>query len=96
MAELLRDLPREFGPVLGELFRGSTDAAASRHLNMSARTYSRRVSELLDELDVHTRFQCGFVLGGRTPLRPTTIQQTFAEVRCGEPLVVAWHSDHIG
>jgi hypothetical protein len=96
MTELLRDLPREFGPVLGELFLGSTDAAASRHLNMSARTYSRRVSELLDQLDVYTRFQCGFVLGARTPMRPATIQHTFAEVHRGGPLVVSWHSDHIG
>jgi len=38
---------------------GQTDVTASRRLNMSPRTFSRRVAELLDYLGVETRFQGG-------------------------------------
>lgn len=52
-------LPSQLRPVLMELLSGVTDLTASRRLNMSPRTYSRRVAELLDYLGVATRFQAG-------------------------------------
>jgi len=45
--------------ILEELASGATDRAAQRNLYMSARTYSRRVAEMLDALDATTRFQAG-------------------------------------
>ncbi|TLQ48512.1 hypothetical protein FEF34_28025 [Streptomyces marianii] len=41
------------------LLSGQTDETASRKLGISPRTYSRRVAELLEHLDVTTRFQGG-------------------------------------
>lgn len=55
----VRPLPRRLRPVLMELFSGVPDTTASRRLNMSPRTYSRRVAELLGYLGVATRFQAG-------------------------------------
>ena len=46
-------------PVLQQLLSGATDHTASRLLGLSPRTYSRRVSELLDYLGVESRFQAG-------------------------------------
>ncbi|MEZ0075277.1 hypothetical protein [Planotetraspora sp. GP83] len=51
--------PPRLRPILEELLSGVPDTTASRRLNMSARTYSRRVAELLDYLGVDTRFQAG-------------------------------------
>jgi hypothetical protein len=54
-------LPAHLCPVLEQLLLGVPDATASRRLNMSPRTFSRRVAELLDLLGVATRFQGGVV-----------------------------------
>ncbi|SRR5258708_25113399 len=56
--------------ILEELLTGDTDVTVSRRLNMSPRTFSRRVAELLDYLGVNTRFQAGMeiALRGWIPL----------------------------
>ncbi|HEY2575438.1 MAG TPA: hypothetical protein VGI74_03940 [Streptosporangiaceae bacterium] len=56
--------------ILEELLTGDTDVTMSRRLNMSPRTFSRRVAELLDYLGVNTRFQAGMqvALHGWVPL----------------------------
>lgn len=59
------ELPRRLRPVLMELLSGVPDLTASRRLNMSPRTYSRRVAELLDYLGVATRFQAGAEIARR-------------------------------
>lgn len=94
ISALLLEVPQDLAPVLGELFLGSTDCAASRHLCMSPRTYSRRVAELLQYLSVDTRFQCGFVLGTRVQL-PYGPARTFAEPRALDPVPPRF-ADHIG
>src|SRR5215472_9249424 len=55
-------------PVLYQLLSGVVDATACRHLNMSPRTFSRRVADVLDELGVATRFQGGAECGRRAVL----------------------------
>ena len=52
-------LPPELEPVLEQLMLGVPDQTACRRLNMSPRTFSRRVADLLDYLGVETRFQAG-------------------------------------
>jgi hypothetical protein len=52
-------LPPHLLPVLDQLLHASTDNAASRTLEMSPRTFSRRVAEILEHLGVQTRFQGG-------------------------------------
>ncbi|WP_066370593.1 response regulator transcription factor [Herbidospora mongoliensis] len=54
-----RSLPEHLQVVLVQLLSGATDQAASNRLGISARTYSRRVSELLDHMGVQSRFQGG-------------------------------------
>lgn len=49
--------------VLHALGSGLTDAAASRDLGMSLRTYRRRVAELLVVLGADSRFQAGMRVG---------------------------------
>jgi hypothetical protein len=68
--------PAQMLPILEELLSGDTDVTVSRRLNMSPRTYSRRVAELLDYLGVNTRFQAGMeiALRGWVPLRRYTAQ----------------------
>ncbi|MFI1016474.1 BTAD domain-containing putative transcriptional regulator [Streptomyces sp. NPDC020965] len=51
--------PAHLEPVLEQLLNGATDLTASRRLGLSPRTFSRRVSELLEYLGVATRFQAG-------------------------------------
>ncbi|MFC5291172.1 BTAD domain-containing putative transcriptional regulator [Actinokineospora guangxiensis] len=51
--------PAHLRAVLEQLLSGATDTTASRRLGLSPRTYSRRVSELLDYLGVDSRFQAG-------------------------------------
>ncbi len=51
--------PEHLLPILAQLLTGATDATASQRLGMSPRTFSRRVSELLDYLGVQSRFQAG-------------------------------------
>jgi hypothetical protein len=55
-------------PVLYQLLSGAVDATACRRLNMSPRTFSRRVADVLDELGVSTRFQGGAECGRRAVL----------------------------
>lgn len=52
-------LPRHLPPVLRTLTSGLPDEAAARTLKLSPRTYSRRVSELIEVLGVRSRFQAG-------------------------------------
>jgi hypothetical protein len=56
--------------VLEELLSGDTDVTISRRLNISPRTFSRRVAELLEYLGVDNRFQAGMevALRGWVPL----------------------------
>jgi DNA-binding CsgD family transcriptional regulator len=51
--------PEGYRDVLEQLRLGVTDQTASRQLNISPRTFSRRVADLLDYLGVKTRFQAG-------------------------------------
>ncbi|GAA4727207.1 hypothetical protein GCM10023263_81920 [Phytohabitans rumicis] len=51
--------PAHLMPVLRELLAGTLDVTASRRLNMSPRTFNRRVAELLRYLGASTRFQGG-------------------------------------
>jgi hypothetical protein len=69
-------VPAHLCPVLEQLLLGVPDATASRRLNMSPRTFSRRVAELLDLLGVATRFQGGVVAAqlGWTPARDQDCQ----------------------
>lgn len=53
------ELPAHLRPILEQLAMGVTDATASRNLHISARTFSRRVAEVLTFLGVATRFQGG-------------------------------------
>jgi hypothetical protein len=56
-------VPAHLRPVLAELLAGATDAVASRRMNVSERTYSRRLAELLDFFGSQTRFQIGVQVG---------------------------------
>jgi len=56
-------VPVHLRPVLVALLAGATDAVASRRLNVSERTYSRRLAELLDFFESQTRFQVGVQVG---------------------------------
>jgi hypothetical protein len=56
---VMEPVPEHLWPVLEQLVVGATDLTASRRLNMSPRTFSRRVAELLESLGVETRFQGG-------------------------------------
>ncbi|MEV0728036.1 hypothetical protein [Polymorphospora sp. NPDC050346] len=51
--------PDHLLPILAQLMTGATDVTASQRLGMSPRTFSRRVSELLEHLGVMSRFQAG-------------------------------------
>ena len=55
-------VPAHLRPILAALLSGATDAAASHRLNVSPRTFSRRVAELLEHLGVQTRFQAGIAV----------------------------------
>ncbi|SPT51723.1 Uncharacterised protein [Actinomadura madurae] len=59
---LAPDAPRHLLPIVEALLSGQTDEAASKRLGISPRTFSRRVAELLDHLNVATRFQGGVEL----------------------------------
>ncbi|MFF6970730.1 MULTISPECIES: hypothetical protein [Streptomyces] len=51
--------PPHLGPVLDAILAGLTDDAAAARLNMSGRTYSRRVGELMAALGTTSRFRAG-------------------------------------
>ena len=57
-----RAVPEHLLPVLHQLLSGVTDTVACLRLNMSPRTFSRRVADLLELFGVQTRFQLGFEL----------------------------------
>jgi DNA-binding CsgD family transcriptional regulator len=52
-------LSTESREILRLLARGLKDEAAARHLNLSLRTYRRRVAEILLLLNADSRFQAG-------------------------------------
>ncbi|MDT9686344.1 DNA-binding response regulator [Streptomyces sp. TRM76323] len=52
-------LPPRLRPVLDALLAGLTDETAAARLGISARTYSRRVGELLAALGTTSRFRAG-------------------------------------
>jgi DNA-binding NarL/FixJ family response regulator len=56
---LVAFIPEHLLPIVAQLLTGATDATASQRLGMSPRTFSRRVSELLEYLGVQSRFQAG-------------------------------------
>ncbi|GAA0984749.1 hypothetical protein GCM10009555_059070 [Acrocarpospora macrocephala] len=64
-----RTLPDHLHAVLLQLLSGATDQTASNRLGISPRTYSRRVSELLEHLGVESRFQAGAEVARRGWLR---------------------------
>jgi hypothetical protein len=71
VGRLRPDLPQHFHGILEQLLIGSTDITASRSLDVSPRTFSRRVAELLDYLQVQTRFQCGIQVVSLNWVAPT-------------------------
>jgi DNA-binding NarL/FixJ family response regulator len=66
----MEDLPEHLIPVLAQLLTGATDVTASQRLGMSPRTFSRRVSELLEHLGVVSRFQAGVAAASQGWLTP--------------------------
>jgi DNA-binding NarL/FixJ family response regulator len=54
-----KPLPEHLVLVVAQLLTGATDVTASQRLGVSPRTFSRRVSELLECLGVTSRFQAG-------------------------------------
>lgn len=56
---LIDEIPPHLRPVLRELVLGTVDASACRRLDISPRTFSRRIAELLELLGVTSRFQAG-------------------------------------
>ncbi|GAA3913146.1 hypothetical protein GCM10022244_23870 [Streptomyces gulbargensis] len=54
-----REPPPQLRPVLEALVSGVTDETAAARLGMSARTYSRRVGELMAALGTTSRFRAG-------------------------------------
>ncbi|MGW0121088.1 DNA-binding response regulator [Streptomyces sp. NPDC003327] len=54
-----REPPPQLRPVLDALLSGLTDETAAARLGMSARTYSRRVGELMAALGTTSRFRAG-------------------------------------
>jgi hypothetical protein len=58
-------LPEELLPIVKGLSLGKSDVTVSRLLEMSPRSFSRRVAELLAYLEVETRFQAGVVVAHR-------------------------------
>ena len=61
-------IPGDLIPVLYQLLNGVVDATACRRLNISPRTFSRRVAEVLEQLGVATRFQGGAECGRRASM----------------------------
>jgi hypothetical protein len=80
----LETVPDHLRPVLVTLLSEATDAAACQRLDVSGRTYSRRLAELLDYFDSRTRFQAGVKLG-LSGLVITPGHQSAAEVAAAAP-----------
>jgi DNA-binding NarL/FixJ family response regulator len=62
-------LPEDLLPIVKGLSLGKPDVTVSRLLDMSPRTFSRKVAELLAYLEVETRFQAGAEVTHRWMLR---------------------------
>lgn len=62
---IVKCFPEEFLPVLKGLSWGKSDVTTSRLIDMSPRTFSRKVAELLAYLGVETRFQAGMEVAHR-------------------------------
>jgi hypothetical protein len=62
-------LPEGLLPIVKGLSMGKSDVTVSRLLDMSPRTFSRKVAELLAYLEVETRFQAGAEVAHRWMLR---------------------------
>jgi hypothetical protein len=79
-------LPEELLPIVKGLSLGKSDVTVSRLLEMSPRTFSRRVAELLAYLEVETRFQAGAEVAHRWILCCSLIREFIDEptVRCYE------------
>ncbi|MFB9524073.1 BTAD domain-containing putative transcriptional regulator [Streptomyces cremeus] len=92
--------PIHLEPILEQLLIGATDITASRRLGLSSRTFSRRVSELLDYLGVATRFQAGAAAHDRGWIavqqgepgpvgpQPTTTRSAVVQARPDVPALV--------
>jgi hypothetical protein len=63
------DVPVHLVPVIEALLSGQTDEAACKRLGISGRTFSRRVAEVLNHLNVATRFQAGAELVRRASVQ---------------------------
>lgn len=72
---LVGEIPPHLRPILRALMLGVIDTTACRELNISSRTFSRRVAELLEHLGAESRFQAGMLVilsqveHGTAPLR---------------------------
>lgn len=62
---IAQTFPEQFLPVLKGLSWGKPDVTASRLIDISPRTFSRKVAELLAYLGVETRFQAGLEVAHR-------------------------------
>lgn len=60
-----KSFPEHFLPILKGLSSGKPDVTVSRLIDMSPRTFSRKVAELLAYLGVETRFQAGMEVAHR-------------------------------
>ena len=61
-----KDLTDEEARALGELALGHTDEVAAARLELSLRTFRRRVRVAMDKLGARSRFQAGVLYGART------------------------------
>lgn len=68
--------PEHLMPILAQLLTGATDVTASARLGMSPRTFSRRVSELLECLGVLSRFQAGVAAVNNGWVAPRGVRPT--------------------
>ena len=72
------DVPVHLVPVIEALLSGQTDEAACKTLGISGRTFSRRVAEVLNHLNVATRFQAGAELVRRASVHRDSRALTIA------------------
>jgi hypothetical protein len=63
--------PEDLKEVLAQLASGATDRLAQRNANLSPRTFSRKVAELLHLLGASSRFQAGAEAAYRGWIRPS-------------------------
>lgn len=68
--------PEDLREVLAQLATGATDRRAQRNANLSPRTFSRKVAELMQLLGANSRFQAGAHAAQRGWLRPDGVMGT--------------------